>query len=145
MSIDQHLNCAWQSFPMWNVGKGKGQLITCNWRHRGKYRYVLLMLNLSAWWRCMVNTMPQLLGPREGAGALIEEAGVTQSRSEQVWRRRNHLPHRSLNPEPPNPFQVTILTTLCQIIYSFTSSLVFPPYRGEGVWVCQRPWELYQR
>jgi hypothetical protein len=27
----------------------------------------------------------------------------------------------------------------------WASLLVFPPYRGEGVWVCQGPWELYQR
>jgi hypothetical protein len=26
-----------------------------------------------------------------------------------------------------------------------SSSLVAPPYRGEGVWVRQWPWELYQR
>jgi hypothetical protein len=32
------------------------------------------------------------------------------------------------------------------IIYIYiSSSLVAPPYRGEGVWVCQGPWELYQR
>jgi hypothetical protein len=31
-------------------------------------------------------------------------------------------------------------------IYIYTpSSLVAPPYRGEGVWVRQEPWELYQR
>jgi hypothetical protein len=30
-------------------------------------------------------------------------------------------------------------------VYEHASSLVFPPYRGEGVWVCQGPWELYQR
>ena len=28
---------------------------------------------------------------------------------------------------------------------SAASSLVFPPYRGEGIWVRQGPWELYQR
>jgi hypothetical protein len=30
-------------------------------------------------------------------------------------------------------------------MYNVASSLVFPPYRGEGVWVRQGPWELYQR
>jgi hypothetical protein len=39
----------------------------------------------------------------------------------------------------------TIAWSFIIVICQTTSSLVFPPYRGEGVWVRQGPWELCQR
>jgi hypothetical protein len=42
-------------------------------------------------------------------------------------------------------YYIIIIIYIKLMYISNSSSLVAPPYRGEGVWVCQGPWELYQR